>query len=151
MSRIFIDANLLCLVVAGMFAPRAVGRHKRLRAYSIQDFDAVDRILSDHSEVASCAHVLAETSNLISQTNGDEAQILKSGLRSLVRGMRELPMASLAAMERPEYLRLGLTDAVLLALQQSPANLLTVDLGLTLAAQRAGFHVVNYNWMRDTA
>jgi hypothetical protein len=149
-SRVFVDANLLCLIVAGTVVPEAIGRHKRLRAFTAFDFDAVYAIVSDHSEVASCPHVLTETSNLISQTHETEAVKLKEGLRQLLCGMHEIQVASILAMERPEYLALGLTDAVILALQKKPANLLTVDLGLTLAAQRAGFDVVNYNWLRDS-
>lgn len=151
MSRIFVDANILCLVVAGMFAPAAIGRHKRLRAYSQGDFEAVAQILSDYQEVACCPHVLTETSNLISQTNETEAKILKAGLQTLAERMCELQIAAVLAMQRPEYLLLGLTDAVILALQSSPTPLLTVDVGLTVAAQRAGLEVVNYNWLRDPA
>jgi hypothetical protein len=149
-SRIFIDANLLCLIVAGTTFPQAIGRHKRLRAFTVSDFDAVYAIASGYSEVTSCPHVLAETSNLISQTNDAEAFKLKEGLKALLYGMHEMQLASIIAMERPEYLTLGLTDAVILALHETPASLLTVDLGLTLAAQRAGIAVVNYNWIRDS-
>lgn len=149
MSRILIDANLLCLVVAGLFAPSSVGRHKRLRAYTPADFDAVYAIVEDYQQVATCPHVLTEASNLLAHTNEAEAKSLRAGLRSLLDGMNELIIASSEAMKSAEYLRLGLTDAVLLSLRESPADILTVDLGLTLAAQREGINVVNYNWLRE--
>lgn len=134
-----------------MFAPSAIGRHKRLRAYSKSDYKAVSDILSVYQEVVCCPHVLTEASNLLSQTHELEAKVLKAGLRTLTEQMCELQMSAALAMQRAEYLMLGLTDAVILALQSSPAPILTVDLGLTLAAQRAGLEVVNYNWLRDPA
>ena len=149
MNRILIDANLMCLVVAGLFAPALVGQHKRLRAFTPADFDAVYAIISNYQEVATCPHVLTETSNLLAYTDESKAHTLLSGLRTLLDRMTEISIAATQAMERAEYIRLGLTDAVLLSLRDQPADLLTVDLGLTLAAQRAGINVRNYNWLRD--
>ncbi|UZK65862.1 hypothetical protein [Sphingomonas sp. M1-B02] len=117
----------------------------------MKDYAAVSEILSRYQEVACCPHVLTETSNLISQTNECEARLLKAGLKSLTEKMCELQMTAMEAMQRSEYLLLGLTDAVILTLQSSPTPLLTVDVGLTVAAQKAGLQVVNYNWLRDHA
>jgi hypothetical protein len=50
---------------------------------------------------------------------------------------------------RDEFIRLGLTDSVLLELGRSGATLLTVDLDLYLAALDAGLNVINYNHLKE--
>lgn len=151
MSRLIVDANLLCLVVAGLAAPQAIGRHKRLRAYSVEDFVKVQDIASHFQRVVTCTHVLTETSNLIGQTNDSERIALLLGLKQLMRSVEEIRPSSIIASEHSAYTRLGLTDAVLLTMDIAQASLLTVDLGLTLAAQAAGKQAINYNWIREQA
>lgn len=149
MNRLFIDANLLCLVVAGLFAPSAIGRHKRLKAFTLGDFNRVQDLASKFAAVVTCPHVLTETSNLLSQTNDDEKEILLFGLKSILNNIEEINIPANEASDRSEYKRLGLTDAVLLTLNQAKSALLTTDLALTLAAQNAGNEAINFNWVRD--
>ena len=76
MRRILVDANILCLLVAGYCAPSAIGRHKRLRAYGIDDFKRVSQLMAPFDKVVTCPHILTETSNLLAQTNEFEKQEL---------------------------------------------------------------------------
>jgi hypothetical protein len=50
---------------------------------------------------------------------------------------------------RKEFIRLGLTDAVLLELAHTGATLLIVDLALYLAAWAFGLNAINYNHVRE--
>ena len=61
----------------------------------------------------------------------------------------ETYIPSNVAVQRQEYLRLGLTDSVLLELTVSSAFLLTTDLGLYLAAANAKLPVENYNHIKE--
>jgi hypothetical protein len=61
----------------------------------------------------------------------------------------EIYVPSKEAASRREFVRLGLTGAVLLRLAETGASLLTVRLDLFLAAQASGFDAVNYNHVRD--
>lgn len=149
MSTVIVDANLLCLIVAGTFAPDAIGRHKRLRAYQLSDFHKVMEITEHFSSAVTCPNILTETSNLLSNTNDYERALLLSGLQTLVDETVEVHTPSSTACQSHFYLRLGLTDAVLLTAQIDNSTIFTVDLGLVLAAQEIGRRVVNYNWVRD--
>lgn len=149
MNTVVVDANLLCLIVAGTFAPTAVGKHKRLRAYGIDDFHKVMEITAFFDAAATCPNVLTETSNLLANTNDHERGLLLAGLRTMLDNTLEHHTPSFMACQSPFYQRLGLTDAVLLTAGIESAVLLTVDLGLVLAAQEIGRPVINYNWVRD--
>jgi predicted nucleic acid-binding protein len=149
MRPILIDTNLLCLIVAGGVCPEAIGVHKRLRAFAIEDYRAIVAIGRRYTSVLTCPHVLAETSNLLAQTNDRQRAILLAGLADWIGRLDESGLASGAAVARPEYRRLGLTDAVLVLLALNGATLLTVDLPLYLAATAAGCAAINYNYVRD--
>jgi hypothetical protein len=137
--------------VAGLSAPQAIGRHKRLKAYSFEDFQKVQTVASYFQQIVTCSHVLTETSNLIGQTNDAERAVLLAGLKQLILSIEEVRIPSVIACDHPAYTRLGLTDAVLLTMDIAHASLLTVDLGLTLAAQAAGKQAINYNWIRENS
>ena len=149
MTKIVVDANLLCLIVAGQFAPLAIGRHKRLKAFSYSDYEKVMEITAYFSAAVTCPNVLTETSNLLAGTNANERAILLNGLSTMLNGMEERHTPSLLACKSPLYPILGLTDAVLLTLDLTNAVLFTIDLDLVLAAQAVKKRVINYNWVRD--
>lgn len=149
MKSIIVDANLLCLIVAGQSAPNAIGRHKRLKAFTLDDYKRVMEICSLFSTAITCPNVLTEVSNLLANTNNDEKSILLNGLADLIERMNENHVHSFVACAHPIFSRLGLTDAVLLCIEIEDCALLSVDLDLVLAAQAAGKTVVNYNWIRD--
>ena len=73
------------------------------------------------------------------------------GMRKLLEQVEEVTVLSRLASEHDDFLRLGLTDAVLLTMEAADAPLLTTDIDLTLAAQKSGGQVINYNWFRDGA
>jgi hypothetical protein len=58
-------------------------------------------------------------------------------------------LESNVAAARPEFFRLGLTDAALLHLSIEQAVLLTADLHLYLAALKGGLKAQNFNHLRD--
>lgn len=151
MRTVVVDANLLCLIVAGTFAPAAVGKHKRLRAYGIEDFNKVMEITACFDAAATCPNVLTEASNLLANTNEHERSLLLSGLGLLLETTLEHHTPSFTACQSSFYKRLGLTDAVLLTAEIEGSVLLTVDLDLVLAANQIGRPVINYNWIRDDA
>jgi hypothetical protein len=148
-NAVIVDANLLCLIVAGTFVPSAIGKHKRLKAYGIDDFKKVMEIASFFETAVTCPNILTETSNLLSNTNEQERGLLLDGLRTLLESTLERHTPSFMACQSPYFQKLGLTDAVLLTAEMEGAVLLTVDLDLVLAAQVVGRKVINYNWVRD--
>lgn len=150
MRKILIDANLLCLIAAGFGAPAAIGSHRRLKAYEAEDFGAVMDIVRPFDKIITCPHILAETSNLLASTYEAQKFALLDSLKKIIINMEEVRPLSALACDHDAYLRLGLTDAVILTIEISGAPLLTVDVDLTIAASRDGREVINYNWIRDS-
>lgn len=153
MSGILIDANLLCLLVAGALGPTAITDHCRLRAFDIEDYGNLLAILDRVGEPILCPHVLAETSNLIAYRQAPkQLSRLRRSLAHIVGQCAERSIDARNAVTDTHFERLGLTDAVLLLLARNVKSLLlSDDLHLCQEAGRRGLRVVNYSYVRDGA
>jgi hypothetical protein len=156
MSRnVSIDSNLLLLLIVGSASRSYVTRHKRLKAYTIEDFDTLAWVISCYDNIVLLPHTLTETSNLLRQIDDPMRSNIARSLHRLILTCPEQYLASRSATVRPEYTRLGLTDAALLELSRiepgrDQPTLLTVDLDLAIAAEINGYPVENFNHYRDT-
>ncbi len=81
--------------------------------------------------------------------NGLRAEELRKMLADLASKFAERWIPSIVATTRPEFRRLGLTDAVLLCLAESGSPLLTKDSSLYRAAIDAGYAATNFNHLID--
>lgn len=79
-------------------------------------------------------NTLTETSNLLAQHREPERSLFFDRLRLIIQESEEITVASTTASQRPEFRRLGLTDAALLEAVTADTPLLTVDLALYLAS-----------------
>ena len=61
---IIVDANLLLLWIVGLASPDYIHRHKRLQAYTNEDFLILVNILSRARRIILTPNTLTETSNL---------------------------------------------------------------------------------------
>jgi hypothetical protein len=137
------------MMAVGSVSPDLFQKHKRLRAYSPEDYSTVLRILEPYDPVLVCPHVLAETSNIVRLTNETHATIFGDALAALAMLFTERHLTLTHAATRPEYGRLGLTDAVLLTLAAEGACLVSDDLDLYLAAAYAGYEAINFSHVRE--
>ena len=149
MPNLLIDTNLLLLLVVGSTDRSYVSRHKRLQAYSLEDYDKVMSIVSGYSGLVTCPNVWTETSNLVRYAPEPIRSRSSETLKTLIGRSTETYVESRRAATRREYSQLGLTDAVLLVLAESGSTLLTDDLDVYLAAGKAGHTAINYNHLRD--
>ena len=144
-SGVFVDANLLVLLVAGALDPEIIAKHRRLRTFGPEDFERVQEMVGRFERVLVTPNTLTEASNLLGQHREPERSSLLTTLRVLIGESHELVVASAEAAEHPFFPRLGLTDAGLLRLVSRDTPLVTVDLDLYLAASKADpSSVVNY-------
>ena len=142
---VFVDANLLVLLVAGALDPGIIARHRRLRTFGPEDFERLQEMVSGFKRVLVTPNTLTEASNLLGQHREPERSRLFKTLRILIGESHEVVVASAEAAGHPSFPRLGLTDAGLLGLVSRDTPLVTVDLDLYLAASRADpFSAVNY-------
>jgi hypothetical protein len=149
MAAVLIDANLLVLLIVGLVSRDLIGRHRRLRQYSEEDFNLLRRLISGHSPILVTPNTLTEASNLCRQISGREHQRIAAMFRALLDGgMEEQYIDSRTAAKHEAFPALGLTDAAILEQMESRPVLITTDLDLFVAADRRGHVAINFNHMR---
>ncbi len=147
---LFVDANLLVLLVAGSLDPGIIPRHRRLREFGANDFERLRDMATHYPQVLVTPNTLTEASNLLGQHGEPERSRLFKTLRSLIHESHEIIVASTDAADHPSFPRLGLTDAGLLRLVSQDTPLVTVDLDLYLAAAATDpSSAVNYRHLQE--
>jgi hypothetical protein len=145
----FVDTNLLLLFVVGSEDRSLISRHRRLREYTLDDYDRLVALLEEAGQVLVTPHTLTETSNLLGQHREPELSLLFARLRTVIEESNEVTISSVAAASNPQFLRLGLTDAALIEVATSDTPLLTMDFDLYLAALDKGpYSAVNFSFLR---
>ena len=149
-----VDANLLLLFVVGSTSRDYIAKHKRLRdTYTTDDYDLLVEMIDRYSDMVLLPNALTELSNLLRHIDEPAKSKIAAQMKRLVEIAPETYIPSRMAVSRPEYARLGLTDAVLLERASrevdGPApTLLTADLDLAIAAEKRGYSVENFNHYR---
>ena len=146
----FVDSNLLVLLVVGNVGRHLIQRHKRLQAFTIEDYEALLRLLNTVDQVYVTPNTLTETSNLLFQHREPDRSRFLEMLRRIIQTNREVIVASAEASSNNAYSRLGLTDAALLEAVSARTPVVTVDIGLYLAAlAQAPDTAVNFAHLRN--
>jgi len=145
---ILLDANLSILIVVGLTNVSYISKHKRLSAYDEVDFKIVSNLIAASSGVIFTPNVLTETSNMVRYVGDPVRTEISKRLADVVARSQEIYVDSAQAVRRSEYIRLGITDAVLLTLAEQGGVLLTDDFDLYRAAVGSGLTAVNYSHVR---
>lgn len=141
----FVDANLLVLLVVGNVDTDLIAKHRRLRGYSVADYEILLAVLfSSANRIFVTPNTLTEASNLLGQHGEPERSLLMAGLRLLIDASEEIVVSSTQAAASPDFGRLGLSDAALLEAINENTPLVTADLNLYLAALGKGDNVAIY-------
>lgn len=150
-SAVVLDTNLSILLIVGMTDARLIAAHKRLGAYSAGDFDLLRRVLAPVQRIVVTPNTLTEVSNLLGQIGEPARSRLFETFAGWIRLSDERTVPSAAVSANKVFVRLGLTDAVVLEVldRDHEIALLTADLDLYLAALRAGRRAENFNHIRD--
>lgn len=146
---IAVDANLLVLLVVGLTDEKLVSKHKRTKSFQKEDFQLLQEILSGYEEILLTPHVLTEVSNLASQIGDPLKSKVRTTFAALINQHPESYEKSSEIGNHKLFPRLGLTDCGLLSLVEADTPLITVDLGLYLAACERSTKAVNFNHVRE--
>lgn len=146
---LIIDANLLVLFIVGTTNRSLVARHKRLKEFSLEDFDLLCRMIESSPQVFVTPNTLTETSNLLGYIDEPARTQLLETFRTLVLSTPEEYVQSRIACKTKEFTRLGLTDSGLIEISGEFRSLLTTDLDLYLSAIKRGVSAINFNHLRD--
>ena len=133
-TRFLIDANLLVLFVVGRTGRQLIAKHRRLREFSLEDYDRLVKMIRMVDQVVVTPNTLTETSNLLAQHRNPERSRFFDVLRFLIENSEEITVASVDVSRSRAFRRLGLTDAAVLEVISADTPLLTVDLDLYVAA-----------------
>lgn len=144
-AEAFIDTNLLVLLVVGSVDREQVGKHRRARAFTPDDYDLLLQVIGALERVFVTPNTLTEASNLLESRS--DCRFLKR-LRLVVEGSEEVVVASVNAVRHTEFSRLGLADIVLLKSVSARRPLITTDIDLYCAAlakgEEAAFNFTHY-------
>lgn len=147
---VFIDTNLLVLYLVGLVNPKRIESFKRTSAYLKEDFELLQAVISNFSQIVSTAHVLAELSNL-AELEGKEQTRIREEFRRLVTMIEEQHDPSRTLVSHPLFARLGLTDAAIATVGERGILVITADLDLHVALEQRGAEAINFNHVRALA
>lgn len=135
---IFIDANLLVLLVVGATDQELIPKHRRLRRFMVEDYERLIELIRQAGQVFLTPNTLTEASNLLAQHPNPERSRFFAVLRRIIGTNEEIIVESKTASRNNAFVRLGLTDAALLEVISEETPLVTVDLDLFVAAFAEG-------------
>ena len=150
-KELILDTNLLLLLVVGSTSREYISKHKRLKAFSETDFDLLRELILSAPNIFVTPNTLTETSNLIGYIAEPARTKIFKVFCDYIQSANEHYYESRQTINRKEFVRLGLTDSVLLHEMTDSFILLTADLNLYLAAEKEGYPVLNFNHLRDEA
>ena len=150
MAAVVLDSNLTILLIVGLTAPELIGRHKRLRAYSVEDFECLIQLLEGYSPIIVTPNTLTESSSLFRQIPEPARSRISDTFVRFVETATEEYVASETVVRYNEFARLGLTDVVLLDRMTHARLLLTADHDLFVAAVQRRYTAINFNHVRPS-
>ena len=142
--RLIVDTNLLVLLVVGSTSRAYVERHKRCKPFTVNDFEDLV-LLVDGSELIVTTGILTETSSLTRQIGEPYRSEIGLYLKEFIERATEFAIPSRGASQRPEFLRLGLTDSAILDLAVEDAAFVSTDGALCALWEGAGRQVIYFN------
>ena len=134
-TGLFIDANLIVLLVVGLVDRRLVGKHRRAITFEPRDYDRLVEFIREAGQIFVTPNVLTEASNLLE--NPQDTRFLEK-LRELIETSHETAVDSTRAAHNSGFTRLGLTDTGLLEVVSPETPLITTGLALYMAALKKG-------------
>ncbi|MDR3555733.1 MAG: PIN domain-containing protein [Syntrophobacteraceae bacterium] len=146
---LIVDTNLLVLFVVGTTDRNLIARHKRLKAFSDDDFDLLCEIIACSRQVFVTPNTVSETSNLLGHIDEPARTRIFETFRVLLLTTPEEYVESGIACNAREFLRLGITDSALLHIADESRTILTTDLDLYLSALSRGLVAHNFNHLRE--
>jgi len=145
---LLIDTQLLVLLIVGQTARNFISKHKRLKAYSCEDYDLLISVLGRRS-IVTTPNILTEASNLTRQIPEPYQSQISETFAVIAGKLEERYVASRGVVGEAVFLRVGLSDATSVSVGRGSVALLTADLDLYLNAHREGVKAINFNHLRE--
>lgn len=148
-SGVFIDTNLLVLLLVGTVNQRRIATFKRTQGFTLADFRLLQSLIKWFgSPLYSTPHILSQVSDL-TDLSGHEREAIRGLFTSLVATIEEQYDTAGELVKTPAFGRFGLADASIAAVCKRGVLVLTGDLNLQVALQAAGLDALNFNHVRS--
>lgn len=147
-DALFIDTNLLLVLLVGALDPEHVERFKRTRAYTRADYALLLAFAGGYRRLLTTPNILTEVSNLLGQLGEPLRRRALLALGALTATLEERYLASETLVVDPSFPALGLADTSIIAAASEGVTVLTEDLALYLRLASTGVDVVNFNHLR---
>lgn len=150
-SGVFVDTNLMVVLVLGSYDPNCLERHKRTRfVYEPAHFRLLLSLLSRFERKLTTPNILTEVDNLVRQISEAEQAAIALHFQRLVKEMFEIYQESSAHLGGEFHKKVGLTDAILIELAKNHL-IVTADFRLANRIEAMGRNVINFNHIRGYA
>jgi|SRR5215213_2178505 len=151
LNPLFIDTNLLLLLVIGLLDPGQIEKFKRTRAYTREDYSLLSEFVSGYDGLLATPNILTEVSNLTGYLSEPLRSRGFATLAALVAELVEVHFPSIEVVHHPYYTVLGLADISVLLASRGRATVLTDDFDLYARLSAEGVSVINFNHVRSGA
>ena len=141
-SGIFLDTNLLVLLVVGRTNRSFIGSEKVTSSFTPAEYDDLVRLLRPFHRRFSLPHVFTETSNLLGKSSGQRRQAYFRTFARLIGEFEELTVESREPAEHPHFDRFGLVDLAILVAARDRLLIVTDDFRFADYAARRGAQVM---------
>jgi len=148
---VLIDANLLLLVLVGLFNKTLIGKFKRTLKYDEADFkNLLNIILLCKGRIYTTPNILTEISNLTDNETLNKNNGFYKFLYAFIDEFVETLYSSKVIMKNNEtaFIKLGLTDASIINLAANDILIVTEDLPLYHFLISNSKPVLNYNHLK---
>lgn len=119
--------------------------------FTQKDFDTLKHLRSNFSRIVTTPNILTEVSNFVGQLGNPAKKQCFEVLSTVIDVLEEKFIASTDATADRVFLRLGLTDATISRLADSPFPVLTTDFDLWRYLSDRGIDALNFNHIRAQA
>lgn len=148
-SGILVDTNILLLYFIGNFDRSLIPRFKRLKEFTIDDYDILESLLIlFNKKIITTPNILSEINSLSCQLKDPAKTNYFEKFASEISLLDEHYIKSEKACKIKEFPKFGLTDSVIISLSIKKHLVLTVDFPLYNYLQKAGLDAINFNHIR---
>lgn len=146
-EAIFIDTQLLVLLIVGTMNPDLIPKFKRTRSYDSDDLMTLLTILERARRRCVTSNVVTETDNLVRQLPAHEHERAAATLKEFLTHWIEVHNPSGEFAGGAEHAKFGMTDAILIHISNN-ALVLTDDFRLAGKIASTSGNVINFNHLK---
>ena len=145
---VFVDANLLVLLLVGRVNTQRIRDFKRTQDFSVEDFRLLDSLVKWFGKpLIATPYILSQVSDL-TDLSGPNGVAVRELLKSTIQVIDERYESASQLVQHAAYNRFGLGDASIASICERAVVVLTADVRLQIALEGFGLDAINFNHVR---